>query len=315
MSRPIKRKPQSAKKYSDDEIAIRPSQPTIPVKKEDEKHDFHLTEADIEQLFKEAEKQPSGTPSEESGDEKCSHINKHTNDAGAEFCTDCGVQLDSGISQDQEWRYYGESDNKHSSDPSRVQYKKNPEKGIRKDLERLNIPIEVVNRADDYYYEVTKGDIKRSNLRRGIIFACVFQAYKDLNQPQVPDQLINVFKLNRKAISKGLIYFKMRCNRIPEANQNYITPRNFIPGLLEKFQVTDEHVQIIMELYDKIEHRSSLINKSNPNSVSAGLIYYYFKKNNIDISASKFGKIAELSEITVQKIANEIEAIFERANA
>lgn len=242
----------------------------------------------------------------------CSHSNIINNDQGFEICLDCGVQLSLEISQDQEWRYYGESDNKHNSDPSRVQYKKNPEKGIKKDIERLNIPIEVVNKADDYYYEVTKGDIKRSNLRKGIIFACVFQAYKDLNQPKTPDQLMEIFKLKKKQVSKGLTFFRMNCNKESNDENNYITPRNFIPSYLEKFQVTDEHVQIVMDLYSKIEHKSSLINKSNPQSVSCGLVYYYFKKNNIDISASKFGQVVNLSEITIQKIASEIEAIFER---
>jgi len=246
--------------------------------------------------------------------ESCRHEDVFQNENGFDICAMCGVELNSGISHDQEWRFYGESDNKHNSDPSRCQYKKNPDKGIRKDLEKLNIPVEVINIADDYYFQVTDGEIKRSNLRKGIMFACVFEAYKDLDQAQTPDSLQKVFNnISRKNISKGLTYFHMRYKQKSE-KCDYITPAHFIPKVLELFSVTTEHQKVVLDLYNQIEGKSSLLNRSNPQSVSCGLVFYYFVRNKIDINSGKFGKIVGLSDITVTKIASEIEDIMFKLN-
>jgi transcription initiation factor TFIIIB Brf1 subunit/transcription initiation factor TFIIB len=245
---------------------------------------------------------------------ECTHSDIASNENGFNICADCGMEMDSGISHDQEWRFYGDVDNKHSSDPSRVQYKKNPDKGIRKDLEKLNLPVEVINIADDYYFQVTQGEIKRSNLRKGIMYACVFEAYKDLRQPQTPCALQVVFNnISRKNISKGLTYFHLRYKE-KGAKTEHITAEHFIPTVLKKFSVTDEHINIVLDLYRKIEGKSSILNRSNPQSVSCGLVYYYFTKNKIDINSAKFGKIVNLSDITVTKIASEIEEIMFKMN-
>ncbi len=216
---------------------------------------------------------------------------------------------DNEISQEQEWTYYGNTDNKHYSDPSRVQYRKNPEKGIRKDLERMNFPASIIDKADELYFEVTGSEIKRSNLRKGIMFACVFQAFKEINDPQTPDQLTLRFNINRKNISKGLTYFHLNYKQKSKLS-NHITAKHFIPEMMKKFDIKDEHINAVIELYEKIENKSSELNASNPQSVASGLIYYYFKKINLDISPSAFAEAIVLSEATVCRIVNSIEEFF-----
>jgi hypothetical protein len=80
-------------------------------------------------------------------------------------------------------------------------------------------------------------------------------------------------------------------------NIDDITAEHFIPTLLKKFNVKDEHIQNILELYRQINEKSSLINTSNPQSISSGFVYYYLKKMNTDISASNFGKIQILDYV------------------
>ncbi|MFN5764250.1 MAG: cyclin family protein, partial [Pseudanabaena sp.] len=75
---------------------------------------------------------------------------------------------------------------------------------IYNDLKKLNLPNDVIGIADQYYFEVAKGEIKRSNLRKGIMFACIFQALKDLGKPQTPDQLQDLFKITRKNVEISL---------------------------------------------------------------------------------------------------------------
>ena len=51
-----------------------------------------------------------------------SGVCKHTNITQSGYvylCVDCGEEIIENISQDKEWRYYGQSDTKHSSDPNR----------------------------------------------------------------------------------------------------------------------------------------------------------------------------------------------------
>jgi hypothetical protein len=49
---------------------------------------------------------------------------------GVQVCQECGKHVYEEMIQEQEWRYYGNSDNKNASDPSRCQYRMQAEKGV-----------------------------------------------------------------------------------------------------------------------------------------------------------------------------------------
>ena len=202
-----------------------------------------------------------------------------------------------------------QSDGKSIHDASRCSFKKIPEKGIKNDLLRINISIDIVDIADKYYLDVVKGDIKRSNLRKGIMFACVFQAFKDLGKHQTPDDLQKLFKISRKTMSKGLTYFHTRSNK-KSGDNGYITAEHFIPRVMENFNIKQEHIKSALVLYSQIKDKNRLFNSSNPQSVSCGLVFYYLKKINSDITGSKFGKAVGLSEITITRIANQIDDVL-----
>ena len=222
-------------------------------------------------------------------------------------CADCGEHLEDVMDQEQEWRYYGNSDNKNTSDPSRCQCRKNPDKGIRKDLEKLNLPTQVINLADSYYFEVTQGEIKRGNLRKGIVFACVFEAYKDINKLQLPDQLRKLFCIDKKNGSRGITYFFRNKKK---TERQYITAEHFIPKICEKFNFTPEAVEEVLELYRHLKTKNQSLDHSYPQSVSSGCVFYMLKKKNVDITGVQFGKIVDLSSITVLKKTAEIEEIM-----
>lgn len=227
---------------------------------------------------------------------------------GIEICVECGEQMSDYFSVEKEWRYYGDNDNRHSSDPSRCQFRKLPDKGIKKELEKMNFPIEVCNKADLLYLKVTNGEIKRSNLRKGIMFACVFNAYKDLGNPQIPEELQTKFGIDRKNMSKGLTYFHMRNPN--KKSSEYISVEHFIPKIMEKFNAKKNHIDNVVKLYDIIKNSSSIFIRSNPQSVSSSLVFYYLKTIDPEFSISHFSKIVDLSEITMLRIISEIEKII-----
>jgi transcription initiation factor TFIIIB Brf1 subunit/transcription initiation factor TFIIB len=250
---------------------------------------------------------PTVNKKEEDNTVICDH-NEVVEHNGIDICVECGEQISDYFSVEKEWRYYGDNDNRHSSDPSRCQFRKLPDKGIKKELEKMNFPIEICKQADELYLKVTNGDIKRSNLRKGIMFACVFNAYKDLNNPQIPEELQQKFNIDRKNMSKGLTYFHMR--NPSKKSQSYISVQHFIPKIMEKFNAKKNHVDTVLKLYDIIKNTSSIFIRSNPQSVSSSLVFYYMKKIDPEISLQQFSKAVNLSEITILRIISEIETII-----
>jgi transcription initiation factor TFIIIB Brf1 subunit/transcription initiation factor TFIIB len=214
------------------------------------------------------------------------------------YCKQCGLQL----SDDSNGSEIGRNDS------IRLQYKKMPEKGISKDLEIYNLPLDVINLADKLYAGVTKEDIKRGNLRKGIIFACVFHAYHKLNKPQTPDTLQKVFNISRKNISKGLTYFCL--GNKERGKTEYITAEHFIPKILEKLNIKQECLSECLQLYKSIENKSSLLNRSNPQSVSKGVVYYYLRKLDSKFDLKKYSEEIQLSEITITRICNTIDNLL-----
>ena len=253
-----------------------------------------------------------------SGGEMCLHEETEVINGMIE-CVLCGQHLDEVLDQEQDWRYYGDNDNKNSSDPSRCQFRKVQDKGIRKELEKLNLPSKIINLADQYYFEITqninasedsttKHDIKRGNLRKGIMYACVYQAYQEINKHQMPCSLRNLFQINRKNGSRGVMYFLRNMKR--SAPRQYITAEHFIPKICEKFNFTEEAVEEVKQLYRTLRDKSPRIDHSYPQSVACGCVFYVLKTKNVDISGEQFGKVVNLSSITVKKKCDEIEEIL-----
>ena len=217
--------------------------------------------------------------------------------------------MSTSFTREQNWTILNEGD--AVNDSQRCQFRRLADKGIEKDLKKLNFPSDIILIADQYYFDATKGDIKRGNFRKGIMFACVFQAYKDLDKHQTPDVLQEIFKISVKHVSKGIKYFHTRLNKELKTDSDYITAEHFIPNIMKSFNVKDKHIEITLELYEKLKNRDSVFNSSNPHSVACGFIYYYFKKNNVNYSTFNFGKEVGLSEVTISKISNKIDELLE----
>jgi transcription initiation factor TFIIIB Brf1 subunit/transcription initiation factor TFIIB len=238
----------------------------------------------------------------------CVHSNIVLMDDHQETCMDCGLIINSIISDEQEWRYYGSADTKYSSDPSRVQYRKEVEKGILQELKKYNIPMVIKTRANYLYNQVTKGSIKRGRSRLAIIFACVFNSYIEEGESKTSEELREMFKLERREASRALTFFKVNHS---SRSSLYISSYYFIPLILSKFNADCSHENNIKYIYNLLETKDiSKINGSNPKSISAGLIYYYLININKVIDPDVFSKIVGLSKITILKISKFIAGVI-----
>ena len=241
----------------------------------------------------------------------CEH-NSISNHMSLKTCIDCGKEFDNELIFDKEWRYYGSADNKQSSDPSRCQVRKSDVKGIEKDIKNMGFNEKIVEDANNIYRDVTNGKIFRGNSRKSIIFACVFNAYKMNNTPRSCEELIKVFNLEKKIGLRGIKYIHLNLANDSKVREVRITPHHIIFEMMKKFETTKCQIEEIQQMYELVRNKSSIINRSRPSSVAAGVIYYYIVKSNKDVLLKNFAEVVGLSELTIKKIYKEVDTILNK---
>lgn len=241
----------------------------------------------------------------ESDNSSCIHENVIT-EKGANVCIDCGVEIQRKITHNKEWRFYGQTDTRRVSNPNRVQMRKSETRSIFSDVENLNFSENIVSKANELYTKVTNGKIFRGNSRKAIVFACIFHAYKLTGKPQSHDKLVRIFNLTHQTGLKGLKHVSLYAPIDSEIRTTYITPVNLIEEIMDQFSASKNHKQEVIKLYNSIKNKRSRLNRSRPQSIAAGLVYYWFCKEEKGIDIKEFTKKVELSELTIVKIAREI---------
>ena len=240
----------------------------------------------------------------------CKHSRSIEN-GGSLMCMECGEEIEKTIVYDKEWRYYGHADTKHKTNPNRCQARKVDERNIFKDVEGKIFDDNIVTMANNYYLQVTAGKIHRGESRKGIVFACVYYAYKNNGNPRSCEALAEVFKIQRKTGLKGLKHFCLNIGKNTVQKNTQITPANLVHDIMDKFSATEEQKAQVIGLYEIIKNKSSKINRSRPQSVASGLTYYWICNNKKQISLKEFVDEIGLSELTVARIAKEISSIIE----
>ena len=228
---------------------------------------------------------------------------------GVLTCRGCGREV-----KDRGTKWAGIEGGKGIADPHRCQARKVDEKSILKDIEAYGFAPTVAHMANDIYLQVTDSKIYRGESRKGIIFSCVFHAFKVLGNPQSCDALMSVFKLDRKVILKGMKHVALYAPKESTFRTTYITPVEIVDEIMTKLNATKEQKQDVITLYETIKKtpaKSSLIKRSKPQSVAAGLVFYYITKNNKKITMEEFTQIVGLSDLTITKLVKEIVQILE----
>jgi len=242
---------------------------------------------------------------------KCSHMNI-INEHNGKICLDCGIMLEKGLSYEKEWRYYGLQDTKHNSDPNRCNIRKMDDKSIFKDVEKLGFSDKIISYANLVYEQVTQNKIFRGNTRKGIIFACIFHSHKILENPQSCDCLIDIFQINRKTALKGLKFVNLNLDKNIASKGFQIDTSHLIKEIMLKFNASDKKIEEVTNLFKLIQNKSSLLNRSRPQSVACGIVRYYTLEKNPEISTEYFRSKVNLSELTINKIVKEIYRIIEK---
>jgi len=231
-------------------------------------------------------------------------------ESGITICRDCGVEvICSNISNTKEWRYYGMTDTRHTSDPSRCYARKVNERTIYKDVEGLSFSDDIIELANTYYNMVTDGNIYRGNSRKQKVFGCVYYAYQKLGPHQTFDNLLRTFQIDRKSGSKGIKAVLISIPKTVKKPKKYPI-KSLINDMLDKFSVNGGTKNKVMTIYEQVHNKSFMLNGSRPQSVCAGLVYYWISKENKNITIKEFTKIVGLSKLTILKISREIDNVL-----
>lgn len=233
---------------------------------------------------------------------KCSHTN-WSEEATNKVCEDCGMV----ITKDDD----SNTVVKYNTDPKRCHARRIEEKGIHKDVEKLGFSDKIVSMANVIYEQVTAGKIYRGNSRKGIVFACIFHAYKMNNNPQSCEQLIDIFGIERKIGLKGLKFVNLNSPKDSKFRGLQIRTEDIICEIMDKFNANETQKKEAILIYDKVQNKSSLLNRSRPQSVASGVVRYYIVQKNKDISMDFYKTRVNLSELTITRIVNEIENLLD----
>ena len=224
---------------------------------------------------------------------ECTHEDVEDN-----YCLECGLEVDS-ISNKNEW----------SNDKcvSRCYVKRQENRSLINDVKGMGFPDIIVSLADEYYKRIINKKIFRGDTRKAVIFTCILQASKKMGYSQTPEDISNKLNIKKKIISKGLKIFSQT---IDDNEVRYIGPLDLIENILKNMNASPSYSKDIKRLYtEKIDGKSTLLKRSNPQSVASGLVFYYCKSKGINISRKRFSEIVNKSEITIIRIAKEIRKI------
>ena len=242
----------------------------------------------------------------------CKHVNVCMDVQSNQICEDCGIICNKDdFSYEKEWRYYGVMDTKHNTDPNRCHARKLDEKTIFKDVEKMGFSDKIITQANTIYEECTQGKIYRGNSRKGIIFACIFHAYKLNGYIQSCEHLLEVFQIARRVGLKGLKFVNVTAPKDATFRAISVTIPNLIEEIMDKFHATPEQKKDAVTIYDRVCDRSSMLNRSRPQSLASAIVRYYIMKHNNEITMEYFLSRVNLSELTIIRLVNEIESILE----
>ncbi len=262
-------------------------------------------------------------------------------DEGIIVCENCGVDNGAVIDYQQEWRFYGSEDTKHSSDPTRCGMPINPLlpesslgtiilgkgfekyrklnnwnsmtykersllkvfKNIQSKSDENNISICVVDRAKIMYKTLSEDTIKRGKSRKGLIAACLYNSCKDKNDSRSTKEISQMFNLKIKKMTSGCKQFN---EMMYHNDHSYIA--NIRPTSADDFI---ERYATVLKMDKTNKERAihvsdmatklGLVSENTPASIAVGSIYLISQNHNLKITKKKLSELCEISEVTISK--------------
>ncbi len=115
------------------------------------------------------------------------------------------------------------------------------------------------------------------------------------------------FNVDREKLAE---YMMSNSDNKNSYSSSYVSPKNFIEDIMDSFKGSIAQRKEVNELYEKIRNKSSKINRAKPQSVASAIVFWWTKYKKMDISIKDFAYKCKLSELTINRIAKEINSVL-----
>ena len=185
---------------------------------------------------------------------------------------------------------------------------RNSERSIRTELDKLNIPSNIVNLADTIYQDMDVGT-KRGKRRKMLVFFCTFTAYNQVNKPVDPIWLANICGLEGSSISKALSMCSPVYTNV-ETPMVRFSPKDYIPVYYKKLSDWLEFpigtLDDIYSITDEIMNKDMSLSDEKPQTVAAAILVFYMKMHGYTIDKENYKTIFKRSDMTINKIKKKV---------
>jgi transcription initiation factor TFIIIB Brf1 subunit/transcription initiation factor TFIIB len=226
---------------------------------------------------------------------ECTHPDTAIQDMEV-VCMTCGTILTNISFTDN---LYGENVQNHYRKTKHI-------RSIHPDIETLQVPPEVEDLANEMYLNVTKNLTQKGDNRKGIICSCLKQAYMRFGIPMTMEKLAERMNIRQRHIYKGC---RMVADIYPE-DISILSASDLIAENAALFNLNQADIAKIQILCKSTLSESTVLKRSKPQSVAAGLVYFYIRVNKMDVPRAQCAQKVRVSEITLQKIAKVVAAIL-----
>jgi transcription initiation factor TFIIIB Brf1 subunit/transcription initiation factor TFIIB len=228
--------------------------------------------------------------------ESCVHENKKI-DKNMYVCLDCG---------------FSEKTSDGQTYTNHKMYKRlEKSNNITAHLEQKGFDTEIILITNKLYNIVVDENTKRTGNKSSIICACVFQAFKILAKPVDYSYIYEKYSIKKKSALKGLKIVnaeiaKQKNLDIRRQVSTPITTEHFIRSYMGELHASEKIMNEVVNIYLKIKTNSEL-NMSRPQSIAAGIIYYWLKKTGNNEAMKIIEEKSKLSQLTITKKARLVE--------
>jgi transcription initiation factor TFIIIB Brf1 subunit/transcription initiation factor TFIIB len=231
----------------------------------------------------------------------CSHSRIST-EHNIEICDDCGEEV----------RTFLDIEHPNENMLLRVPVTRT----IQERLVDMGIPANVREKTEMIYNNTTGGKNQRGDFRDGLILASVFEAYKQLGHDNITMRSLRDkadLKKSRSHVGRKLVML-----RAPKEDRgtmsSYTSPVSLVEDMLSHWKMDtfslEKCIDEIMIIFQKVEEKSDLSERSRPSSVAAGMVYYYMLLNSKPIKLGEFSTKVGLSETIIKKNATAISKVL-----
>jgi transcription initiation factor TFIIIB Brf1 subunit/transcription initiation factor TFIIB len=181
-------------------------------------------------------------------------------------------------------------------------------KSLISDLKTLDFPDEIKMEANKVFLRMNC-PTKRSKKRKLLVFYCLYCAYLELKNPQVPTAIARKIPIKQSEIPKAMALFSeiQTGYRPPDIN---ITPIHYLKDYCCQLGFTEETKSMVIDLTEELMKKDFTLREESPQKTSAGILQCFMIMNGIQFKKKEFAKLFGFSEVTINNIYKKILTIY-----